>query len=139
MNSFSGVSPSRYFVASVSKSSNSRSRIGMMWPGTFSRTSGFSSVPRRFDGVLASIRMNIRIPDRISTISTRTSIVLAEDRHDLRLLVRVILEGAGFHVVGETADGTSAVPLVGETAPDVAVVDLALPGTEGPELVGLRP
>src|SRR3954447_26531836 len=47
MNSFSGVSPPRNFVASVSKSSNSRSRIGMMCPGTSFWTSGLSSEPAR--------------------------------------------------------------------------------------------
>src|SRR4051812_38107926 len=47
MNSFSGVSPSRNFVASVSKSSNSRSRIGMMCPGTSFWTSGLSRDPGR--------------------------------------------------------------------------------------------
>ncbi len=47
MNSSSGVPPSRYFDASLSKSSNSRSMIGMMWPGTSSTTSGFSRVPER--------------------------------------------------------------------------------------------
>src|SRR5688572_20451709 len=47
MNSVSSVSPWRNFVASVLKSSNSRSRIGMMCPGTSSTISGFSSDPRR--------------------------------------------------------------------------------------------
>ena len=47
MNSFSGVPPPRYFSASLSKSSNSRWRMGMMWPGTSSRTSGFSREPWR--------------------------------------------------------------------------------------------
>ncbi len=47
MNSVSSVSPARYFAASLSKSSNSRSRIGMMWPGTSSRTSGLVSDPCR--------------------------------------------------------------------------------------------
>ena len=47
MNSFSGVSPARYFSASLSKSSNSRWMIGMTWPGTSSRTSGFASDPLR--------------------------------------------------------------------------------------------
>lgn len=63
--------------------------------------------------------------------------MLAEDRHDLRLLVRVVFEGAGLRVLGETADGTSAPALVAELVPDVVVADLALPGTEGPELVGI--
>ena len=47
MNWSSGVWPSRNFSASLSKSSNSRSRMGMMWPGTSSRTSGLASVPFR--------------------------------------------------------------------------------------------
>ena len=46
MNSVSSVSPRRNLADSVSKSSNSRSRIGMTWPGTFSRTSGSSIEPR---------------------------------------------------------------------------------------------
>jgi two-component system NarL family response regulator len=49
----------------------------------------------------------------------------------------VVFEGAGLRVLAETGDGTSAVPLVADRRPDVVVVDLALPGTEGPELVGL--
>src|SRR5947209_11843701 len=47
MNVSSSTSPRRYRVDSVSKSSNSRSRIGITYPGTFSRTSGFSSDPAR--------------------------------------------------------------------------------------------
>src|SRR5919108_1879417 len=45
MKSSSGVSPTRNFSASLSKSSNSRSSTGMTCPGTFSSTSGFSSEP----------------------------------------------------------------------------------------------
>ena len=47
MNSSSSSSPFRKRVDSVSKSSNSRSRIGITCPGTFSSTSGFSSDPVR--------------------------------------------------------------------------------------------
>ena len=48
MNSGSSISPRMNFAALVSKSSNSRSRTGMTWPGTFSRTSGSSIEPRPF-------------------------------------------------------------------------------------------
>src|SRR5215217_2356212 len=54
MNWVSSVRPSRNFEASVSKSSNSRSRIGMTSPGTLSYTSGFSSEPRRPLGLASS-------------------------------------------------------------------------------------
>src|ERR1700727_708311 len=47
MKSASSRSPLRKRLDSVWKSSNSRSRIGITWPGTFSTTSGFSSEPVR--------------------------------------------------------------------------------------------
>jgi DNA-binding NarL/FixJ family response regulator len=62
-------------------------------------------------------------------------VVLCEDRHDLRTLVRIVFEGEGLRVVGEAADGASAADVVERAAPDIAVVDLAMPGVEGPELV----
>src|SRR5215218_10045330 len=47
MNSVSSVWPARNFSASLSKSSNSRRRIGITCPGTSSWTSGFSIDPLR--------------------------------------------------------------------------------------------
>jgi hypothetical protein len=47
MNSVSSVRPARNFSASLSKSSNSRSMMGMTWPGMSSRTSGFARDPER--------------------------------------------------------------------------------------------
>jgi hypothetical protein len=61
MNWSSAVSPRMNLAASVSKSLNSRSRIGITCPGTFSYTSGFSSVPTlplpcwRFSWVTSSL------------------------------------------------------------------------------------
>ena len=52
MNSVSSVSPPRNFSASLSKSSNSCSRIGITWPGTFSTISGLFSEPLRPDGAV---------------------------------------------------------------------------------------
>lgn len=65
------------------------------------------------------------------------TVVICEDRHDLRLLIRVVFEGSGVHVVGEVGDGAGAPAVIASRSPDVALVDLALPGTEGPELVTL--
>jgi hypothetical protein len=62
MNSVSSVWPARYFSASLSKSSNSRSRIGMTWPGTSSRTSGLASDPLRPVAVEGSIQQNYQNP-----------------------------------------------------------------------------
>src|SRR5579859_1971757 len=59
MNVSSSISPWRKRVDSVSKSSNSRSRIGITYPGTSSRTSGFSSEPTRARARLSVLLVSI--------------------------------------------------------------------------------
>jgi DNA-binding NarL/FixJ family response regulator len=56
------------------------------------------------------------------------------DDHDLfRGGLREILEDQDVKVVGEAADGAKGVELVAELAPDVAVMDLNMPGMDGVE------
>src|SRR4051794_6660812 len=73
MKSVSSVWPSRNFSASLSKSSNSRSRIGMTWPGTSSRTSGLLSDPLRPVVVTGSIPRKVLNPSGIPTFPTRST------------------------------------------------------------------
>ena len=63
MNSFSSVSPPRNFSASLSKSSNSRSRIGMMCPGTFSYDLGVLEGASAPGGAVA-YGVHLLVPDR---------------------------------------------------------------------------
>jgi len=61
-------------------------------------------------------------------------VVLVDDHPMFREGVRFTLERtADIEVVGEAADGTAAVAAVADTAPDVVVMDLAMPGTSGLE------
>ena len=61
-----------------------------------------------------------------------TRVVLADDHTLVRSGIRRILEAhPGFEVVGEAGDGAEAVSLVRDTAPDVVVLDLNMPGTGG--------
>ncbi len=62
-----------------------------------------------------------------------TSVVLVDDQALVRTGLRLILELAGIDVVGEAAEGEDAVPLVIETQPDVVLMDLRMPGTDGVE------
>jgi DNA-binding NarL/FixJ family response regulator len=67
-------------------------------------------------------------------------VVLVDDIGDYRRLVRIALRArGGFVVVGEAADGRSAVEEVRRTQPDVVVLDLGLPDLPGAEVIsGVR-
>jgi len=59
-------------------------------------------------------------------------IVLADDERMVRAGIRAILTAApGFQVVGEAADGAEAVELVRAHRPDIALLDVRMPGVDG--------
>ena len=71
-------------------------------------------------------------------------IVLADDHKMILAALRSLLEKEiDIAVVGEAGDGTSLLELVERTAPDVAVVDVGMPGLNGIEatrrLLAARP
>jgi DNA-binding NarL/FixJ family response regulator len=64
-----------------------------------------------------------------------TTVVLVDDHGFVRALLRTLLEGErGLHVVGEAANGLDAARMVRKLQPNVAVVDIAMPGMNGLEL-----
>lgn len=63
--------------------------------------------------------------------SDRVRIVLAEDEAIIRLDLRETLEEEGYLVVGETSRGDQVLDLVREKRPDVAILDVKMPGTDG--------
>jgi DNA-binding NarL/FixJ family response regulator len=63
-------------------------------------------------------------------------VVIADDHHFFRDGLRGILQDAGIEVVGEAADGEEAVALVARLAPDLAMLDLNMPGLSGIEALG---
>ncbi|HEX3647680.1 MAG TPA: response regulator transcription factor, partial [Pseudonocardiaceae bacterium] len=59
-------------------------------------------------------------------------VVLADDQALVRAGFRVLLETEdGFEVVGEAADGAGAVAAARAGLPDVVVMDIRMPGTDG--------
>jgi len=59
-------------------------------------------------------------------------VVIAEDHPFFRDGLRRALEKCdGFEVAGEAADGTSALGLIRSLEPDVAILDIGLPGLNG--------
>ena len=60
-----------------------------------------------------------------------TRVVIADDHPAFRAGLRVLLEDSGLDVVAEAADGPSAVEAVLQHSPDVALLDLQMPGLTG--------
>ena len=58
-------------------------------------------------------------------------VVIAEDEAIIRLDLKEILEEEGYEVVGETGRGDEAVALVKELGPDLAILDIKMPGMDG--------
>lgn len=60
--------------------------------------------------------------------------VLADDEAMMRAGIRAILSSVpGIEVVGEAEEGGAAVALVAEHRPDIALLDVQMPGTDGLE------
>ena len=63
-----------------------------------------------------------------------TRVLLADDQSLVRTGFRMILKAEpGIDVVGEAADGAEAIALSRELAPDVVLMDIRMPGTDGIE------
>lgn len=58
-------------------------------------------------------------------------VVIAEDEAIIRLDLKETLEEEGYDVVGETGRGDDAVRLVRELVPDIAILDVKMPGVDG--------
>jgi response regulator NasT len=63
--------------------------------------------------------------------SAPVRVIIAEDEAIVRLDIKEILLSAGYLVVGETGRGDEAVSLAAETTPDLAILDVKMPGMSG--------
>jgi response regulator NasT len=60
-------------------------------------------------------------------------LLIAEDETIIRLDLRELLERAGFEVCAEARDGLEAVELARTEQPDLAILDVKMPGLDGIE------
>ena len=61
-------------------------------------------------------------------------VVIAEDEAIIRLDLRETLEEEGYEVVGEAGRGDRALDLVRQLRPDLAILDVKMPGMDGLEV-----
>jgi response regulator NasT len=66
-----------------------------------------------------------------------TRVLIAEDEAIIRLDLRETLEEEGYEIVAETGRGDEAVELARSTRPDLAILDIKMPGTDGLEVARL--
>ena len=70
-------------------------------------------------------------------MSTDITVLLADDHAAIRLGMRMVLETEpGFQVVGEAADGATAVSMARALRPDVVLMDLRMPVVDGVQATG---
>ena len=60
-----------------------------------------------------------------------TRVVIAEDEAIIRLDLKEMLEEEGYEVVAESGRGDEAIDLVREHQPDLAILDVKMPGLDG--------
>jgi DNA-binding NarL/FixJ family response regulator len=58
-------------------------------------------------------------------------LLIADDDPTIRLLLRRLFEHAGWEVCGECANGIEALEKALKLAPDIVILDLAMPGMNG--------
>ncbi|MBE7325889.1 response regulator transcription factor [Nocardioides sp. Y6] len=63
--------------------------------------------------------------------------VIVDDDDEVRFVLRVALESAGFRVAGDAGDAESAMELIKATQPDIVVLDLHMPEIGGLEILPL--
>jgi DNA-binding NarL/FixJ family response regulator len=59
------------------------------------------------------------------------TVLIVDDHPSFRRSARLLLEAEGYSVVAEAGDGASALETVRELAPEVVLLDVNLPDTDG--------
>lgn len=62
------------------------------------------------------------------------TVLIVDDNRGFRSWARVLLERAGYTVAGEAEDGASAMAVALEASPEVVLLDVQLPDTDGFEV-----
>ena len=71
----------------------------------------------------------------LAAIFAATKILVVDDEHYMRKVVRTLLMSIGVRTIYEAADGPAGLEMIRAVAPDVVIVDWEMPGIDGAEFV----
>ena len=61
-----------------------------------------------------------------------TKVLVVDDEHYMRKLIRTILKSIGVRSIYEAADGPAGLEAIRTVAPDIVILDWEIPGLDGP-------
>jgi DNA-binding NarL/FixJ family response regulator len=67
-------------------------------------------------------------------LAMRQTVLIVDDHAEFRSLARALLEADGFEVLGEAADGESALAAAARLLPELVLLDIQLPDLDGFEV-----
>jgi DNA-binding NarL/FixJ family response regulator len=70
-------------------------------------------------------------PLRVCDYPPMPTVLIIDDHPSFRASARALLESDGFEIVGEAADGASALAAIDELRPEVILLDIQLPDMTG--------
>src|SRR5262245_42889324 len=92
----------------------------------------------KIDVVSPAFCCSIRVPvcERLTGgMASRIKVMIVDDHPLFRQGLRRVIEGdSRFDLIAESGEGTAALQLIQEKRPDVAVLDVNLPGLSGLEI-----
>lgn len=76
------------------------------------------------------------VPSGTREKSDAVRVVLVDDQKEVRTVIRRFMERDGrFDIVGEGENGQEGIDLVRAYSPDIVLMDLAMPGTDGMQAI----
>jgi len=71
----------------------------------------------------------------LAAIFAATKILVVDDEHYMRKVVRTLLMAIGVRTIYEAANGPAGLDLIRSVGPDIVIVDWEMPGIDGAEFV----